>query len=103
MARGAVRGPITAIPTGVRLQVHVQPRAARNEVAGLHGDAIKVRLAATPVEGAANEALVRLLAERLGVARRAVRLVNGHTSRRKTIEVDGVAVDHSRRALNMEV
>jgi len=102
-ARGPPSGPITAIPTGVRLRVHVQPRAARTEVAGLHGDAIKVRLAAPPVEGAANEALIRLLAERLGVSRSAVSIVNGHSSQRKTIEVDGVGVDQSRRALNLEV
>jgi uncharacterized protein len=100
VARGG-DGPITAIPTGVRLRVHVQPRATRNEVAGLHGDAIKVRLAAPAVEGAANDGLVRLLAELLGVSRSAVRIVNGLTSRRKTIEADGVGVAQARRALHM--
>ena len=49
-----------------RLIVHVQPRAKRSEVVGRHGDAIKVRLAAPPVDGAANEELVRFLAEALG-------------------------------------
>jgi hypothetical protein len=73
-----------------RLIVHVQPRARRSEVAGRHGDAIKVRLAAPPVDGAANEELVRFLAEALGVPRRAVRLTAGLQSRRKTVEIDGL-------------
>lgn len=75
--------------SAVRVSVHVQPRAARSEIVGLHGAALKVRLQAPPVDGAANEALVTLLAERLGVARRAVRVVAGVSSRAKTVEVDG--------------
>lgn len=82
-----------------RLTIHVQPRARRTEVAGLHGAAIRVRLAAPPVDGAANDELVRYLASRLGVARRAVRIVAGATARRKVVEVDGVALDAARRAL----
>jgi uncharacterized protein len=73
----------------VRVSVHVQPRATRSEIVGLHGAALKVRLQAPPVDGAANEALVALLAERLGVARRSVRVVAGASSRAKTVEVDG--------------
>ena len=83
MLRVEVRG------SAVRVSVHVQPRAARSEIVGLHGAALKVRLQAPPVDGAANEALVTLLAERLGVPRRAVRVVAGATSRAKTVEVDG--------------
>jgi len=83
----------------VRLTLHVRPRAKLTEVAGLHGDAIRVRLAAPPVDGAANDELVRFLAERLGVARRAVRIVGGATARRKVVEIDGVALDGARRAL----
>lgn len=74
-----------------RLVLHVQPRARRTETAGRHGDAIKVRLAAPPVDGAANEELVRFLAERLGVPRAAVRVVSGLAARRKVVEVDGMA------------
>jgi len=74
-----------------RLVVHVQPRARRSEAAGRHGDAWKVRLAAPPVDGAANEELVRFLAEQLGVPRRAVRITAGLTARRKTVEIDGLA------------
>jgi uncharacterized protein (TIGR00251 family) len=77
----------------VRVSVHVQPRATRSEIVGLHGAALKVRLQAPPVDGAANEALVTLLAERLGVTRRAVRVVAGASSRAKTVEVDGTTED----------
>ena len=83
MLRVEVRGG------AVRVRVHVQPRATRSEIVGLHGAALKVRLQAPPVDGAANEALVTLLAERLGVARRAVRVVAGASSRAKTVEVEG--------------
>ena len=73
----------------VRVGVHVQPRASRSEIVGLHGAALKVRLQAPPVDGAANEALVRLLADRLGVPRTSVHVVAGTTSRAKTVEIEG--------------
>ena len=73
----------------IRVGVHVQPRASRSEIVGLHGAALKVRLQAPPVDGAANEALVSLLADRLGVPRRAVHVVAGTTSRAKTVEIEG--------------
>ena len=75
--------------TVVRVWVHVQPRASRSEIIGQHGAALKVRLQAPPVDGAANEALVQLIADSLGVSRRSVRVVAGATSRTKTVEVVG--------------
>jgi uncharacterized protein (TIGR00251 family) len=80
------------------VSVHVQPRASRSEVVGTHGTALKVRLHASPVDGAANEALVALLADKLGVPARAVRVVAGCTSRAKTVEIDG-ATEAAVRAL----
>ena len=74
----------------VRFAVRVQPRASRSETVGVHGDAMKVRLSAPPVDGAANAALVELIAEVLGVGRRAVRIVSGESSRSKVVEVEGV-------------
>lgn len=74
----------------VRFNVRVQPRASRAGVDGLHGDALRVRVNAPPVDGAANEAVVELLAELLKVPRRAVRVVAGESSRSKVVEVDGV-------------
>ena len=82
--------------TTVRVNVHVQPRASRSEIVGVHGAALKVRLQAPPVEGAANEALVALLAEQLKVPRRAVRVVGGATSRSKTVEIEGTTADEVR-------
>jgi uncharacterized protein (TIGR00251 family) len=85
--------------SGVRIRLRVQPRASRNEVAGEHGDALRVRLTAPPVDGAANEALVRFLAERLGVTRSAVRLVAGASGRSKVVEIDGVGEVQARARL----
>ena len=75
---------------GVRLTVHVQPRAARTELAGIHGDALKIRLAAPPVDGAANEALLEFIARWAQVPRAAVHLISGQTGRRKVVEINGV-------------
>lgn len=74
----------------VRFTVHAQPRASRTELAGSHGDAIKIRLAAPPVEGEANAELVGYLAKLLGVPKSAVRVITGQHGRRKTVEVMGV-------------
>ena len=81
---------VRASDAGVRFAVRVQPRASRSEIVGVHGDAMKIRLSAPPVDGAANEALVELIANCLGVGRRAVRIVSGEASRSKVVEVEGV-------------
>jgi hypothetical protein len=69
------------------LSLHVQPGAKRTEVAGVHGDALKIRLAAPPVEGKANAALIRFLADAFGVPQRSVTLLRGETSREKTVQI----------------
>ena len=74
----------------VVLTLHVQPGAKKTEVAGLHGEALKIRLAAPPVDGKANECLVAFLAKRLGVPKSRVDLVSGETSRSKRVRVAGV-------------
>jgi uncharacterized protein (TIGR00251 family) len=81
----------------------VQPRASRTEVAGVLGDQLRVRLTAPPVDGAANEALVRFLAERLGVPRSAVRLVSGEAGRSKVVAVDGIGMSEARARLLSEL
>jgi uncharacterized protein (TIGR00251 family) len=86
----------------VRLTLHVQPRASRTELAGRHGDALKVRVAAPPVDGAANAELVRFLAELLGVAKSAVEIVAGESGRRKVVAVHGVGLEAARRVLGVE-
>ena len=75
-------------PAALRLHVHLQPRAARNRIVGWHGEALKVQVHAPPVEGAANAALVELLAKTLGAPRRAVRILQGSASRNKVVEID---------------
>lgn len=75
---------------GCVLSVHVVPRASRTELAGLHGDQLKVRLQAPPVDGKANRVLLRFLADRLGVSASAVALISGETGRDKRIRVHGV-------------
>lgn len=72
---------------GVTIQVHAQPGAKRTEVAGLHGDSLKLRLASPPVDGKANECLIAFLARRLGVKRSQVSITRGTSSRRKTVFV----------------
>ncbi len=95
--------PISATATGVRLVVHVQPRASKTEVVGLHGDAIKLRISAPPVDGAANAEVVRFLVETLRIPRRQVRLVQGDTGRRKVIEATGISVAETATALGIEL
>jgi len=74
----------------VRFAVRLVPRGGENRVDGVVEGALRVHVAAPPVEGAANDALVRLLARELGVPRAAVRIVSGATARRKIVAVEGV-------------
>jgi uncharacterized protein (TIGR00251 family) len=83
----------------VRFEVRVQPRASRTEIVGEYNGAIKVRLSAPPVDGAANDALKELLARELSVARRNISIVSGASSRSKTVAVAGVDVASVQRLL----
>jgi len=81
------------------LHLHIQPGAKTSEVVGLHGEALKLRLAAPPVDGKANAALLAFLAEQLGVAKSSLELLRGETSRQKTVRVSGVGEEKLRRLL----
>ena len=81
------------------LTLHIQPGAKKTEVAGVHGDALKIRLAAPPVDGKANAALIEFVAERLGLAKAAVSLKSGQTSRRKVLAVIDAPADTARLLL----
>jgi hypothetical protein len=74
------------------LTLHVQPGAKRTEISGLHGEALKIRLAAPPIEGRANEALLRFIADTFGVPLRQVELKQGGQSRHKVVLVTGSKV-----------
>ena len=82
---------ITEAAGGVTFTVRVVPRARKNEIVGIHGDALRIRLTAPPVEGRANEALIAFLAKRLGVRKSQVEIVVGATSRRKMIRIIGLS------------
>lgn len=84
---------------GVILDLHIQPGAKKTEVVGLHGDALKIRLAAPPVDGKANAALIAFLAKKLGAGRTAVELVSGLTSRAKRVRVYGQTPDEVASAI----
>jgi len=81
---------------GWLLAVHAQPGAKTSEIAGIHGEALKIRVAARPEEGRANAALVILLAAALGVPKGSVRVVKGRASRRKTVLVCAPQADPAR-------
>ena len=90
--RAELPGFLRAQPDGVLFSVKLQPRAAANEIVPYegNGDELRIRVTAPPVEAAANEALTRLLAERLDCPRGRVELVRGHKSRHKVVKVHGL-------------
>ncbi len=86
---------------GVVLHVHVQPGAGRSAVVGRHGDSLKVRVAAPPVEGRANEATRALLADALGLAKGDVELRGGESSRSKRFRLLGIDPEEADRRLRV--
>ncbi len=83
------------VEQGWVLVLRIQPRARRSEVVGTLGDTLKVRVAAPAVDGRANVELIRFLAEELGVPRRSIRIVRGHTGRTKTVQIEGLTAPPS--------
>jgi uncharacterized protein (TIGR00251 family) len=86
-------------PDGVLLSVKLQPRASANAIVGVAGDALRIKVTAPPVDSAANEALIELLAEIFDCAKSRVQLVRGHTSRHKLIKLHGFTTAEILRAL----
>lgn len=78
----------TQKPGLLQLIVHVQPGAKTTSCAGIHGDALKIRLAAPPVDGKANQALIAWLSKALGCPQSAIELLRGQTNRRKTLTIN---------------
>lgn len=78
-------------PAGLTLAVRITPRAGRTAIAGVRGDALVIRLAAAPVDGAANDALIAFLAETFDRPRRDITIVSGHASRQKRIAIAGLS------------
>jgi uncharacterized protein (TIGR00251 family) len=90
---------VRANGSGVRLKVHVQPRARHSRIDGAFGDALKVRVTAPPTDGKANAEVIDLLSDLFGVTRAAIAIVAGHTSRQKIVAIDGLTIAEARRAL----
>ncbi|MDH7576439.1 MAG: DUF167 domain-containing protein [Bacillota bacterium] len=84
---------VNATSNGVRIQVKVQPRAAKSEIAGVIGDHVKVRLTAPPVEGEANKLLQKFLGEVFGCGAGNVRILRGLTSHKKLVEIKEVVLE----------
>ncbi len=93
-------GPISAVAGGIRLLVQVQPRASRSEIIGLHDGRIRIRLAAPPVDGAANEELIRFLAAVLGISKSSLRIQSGQSGRRKTLLAAGTTLARAHAILS---
>jgi len=74
---------------GILLKVYLQPKASKNEIVGPYRDGIKVKVTAPPIEGKANEALIRFLAKELGISPSSIEIVKGHHSREKTLKISG--------------
>lgn len=85
---------------GMLLAVKLQPRASKNEIGEPIGDELKIKVTAPPVDAAANQALIELLAEKLGCSRGKVELIRGHTSRHKTVMLHGFKPEGVRRMLS---
>ena len=87
---------------GTLLSVKLQPRASKNEIGALLGDELKIKVTAPPVDAAANQALIELLAEKIGCSRGKVELIRGHTSRHKTVMLHGFKPEDIRQILSGE-
>lgn len=101
MSEPHLPGFLTVQPDGVSLAIKLQPRASANEIGEALGNELRVKVTAPPVDAAANEALVRLLAEELDCPRGKVELIRGHTSRHKVVKLHGISVAHVREKLGL--
>jgi len=91
--------PLHQAASGITFAVKVQPRAKKNAILGELGDSVKISLVAPPVDGRANQACLKFIAELLNVPRSAVTIVSGETNRRKVIRVAGISAEAVRDKL----
>ncbi len=76
----------------VLVEIHVQPQASKTEIVGLHGDRLKIRVQAPPVDGAANQAICEFFSSLLGCAKQNIQISKGESSRQKTINIGGLPI-----------
>jgi uncharacterized protein len=91
---------MTESNNSVTFSIKVVPRAKRDEIVGIENDVLKIRLTAPPVEGRANEALIKFLAQKLSLARANIEIVRGETSRTKVMRVRGISAEEVRKRLS---
>jgi len=87
--------------TAITLKVHLQPRALRDGIDGLHGDAVKIRLTAPPLEGKANKALQKFIAKKLNIPSSQVEIIGGRHSRQKLLRITGISRAEVEKALRI--
>jgi hypothetical protein len=92
-------GKVKVTHQGIQFKIKVQPRASRNEMSGWQGDALKIRLTAPPVDGEANDACLKFLAEYFHVTRKQVNIASGLKSKHKLIEIEGLTEVQFRQCL----
>lgn len=102
----AQKGPLMADPiepthNGCLIHVYAAPRASRTQFVGIHDGMLKVQIAAPPVDGAANEALIAFFALSLQVSKKAVHLASGSSNKRKTLQIEGVSSAQARAAFGL--
>jgi len=99
MSNQSLPGFLSVQSDGVSLAIKLQPRASANEIGEPLGNELRVKVTAPPVDAAANEALIRLLAERLGCPRGRIELLRGHTSRHKVVKLHGLTAEEVMKRL----
>jgi len=82
--------PVGETENGVVFNIRVIPRASRCELAGVQGDALKIRITAPPVEGAANKECIKFLSDMLGVKKSQIKIIAGHKSKNKKVSISGI-------------
>ena len=94
---------INSCKNGIRFSAIIQPRSSKNEVTGIFHNALKIRLTAPPVDGAANKACIRFFSKLLGVSPSEITIVQGFSSRNKTIEVIGLTEKKFREIIKTKI
>ncbi len=86
---------------GVDVKIRAVPRASKNEIQGLYDDALKIRLTTAPVDGKANQALIKFLSKSLNVSKAQIQIEQGETSRHKTVHIDGLTKNEVMERLSL--
>lgn len=92
---------IADVPGGTKIVLFIQPKSSKNEIVGPHNGALKIRVAAPPIEGRANEELIEFLAKALKLPKRSVEILKGDTGRNKTVHVAGLSAAEVKARLGL--